>query len=212
MNLLQVQQHQGGQDHLQGQGFAAADLERNRRVCYATFVSDFDDTDDIFVGYRYFETMSPECVRYPFGYGLSYTEFRMSNPVVFENDDKIIATVEVLNDGERAGREVVQLYYSAPQGVLGKPAVELGAYKMESTFKAGKYIRQKCYVEIGYDDKVNSTIAGLPKKLGKYINLDNFKIGFSILKDDPAYTDKKLTFVHVKGGVLLVPTDFTIKG
>ena len=89
---------------------------------------------------------------------------------------------------------------------------ELGAYKMESTFKAGKYIRQKCYVEIGYDDKVNSTIAGLPKKLGKYINLDNFKIGFSILKDDPNYTDKKLTFVHVKGGVLLVPTDFTIKG
>ena len=89
---------------------------------------------------------------------------------------------------------------------------ELGAYKMESTFKAGKYIRQKCYVEIGYDDKVNSTIAGLPKRLGKYINLDNFEIGFSILKDDPAYTDKKLTFVHVKGGVLLVPTDFTIKG
>ncbi len=88
----------------------------------------------------------------------------------------------------------------------------LGAYKMESTFKAGKYIRQKCYVEIGYDDKVNSTIAGLPKRLGKYINLDNFEIGFSILKDDPNYTDKKLTFVHVKGGVLLVPTDFTIKG
>ena len=97
-----------------------------------------DYTDDIFVGYRYFETMSPECVRYPFGYGLSYTEFRMSNPVVFENDDKIIATVEVLNDGERAGREVVQLYYSAPQGVLGKPAVELGAYKKTKLLQPGE--------------------------------------------------------------------------
>ena len=89
---------------------------------------------------------------------------------------------------------------------------ELGAYKVESTFKEGKYIRQKCYVEIGHDGSINSTIAGLPKKLGKYINLDNFEIGFSILKDDPDYEDKKLTFMHVKGGVLLVPTDFTIKG
>ena len=87
----------------------------------------------------------------------------------------------------------------------------LGAYKVESTFVKGKYIRQKCYIEIGYDGKINSTIAGMPKRLGKYVNLDNFISGFSIKADDPNYEEKKLTYKHVKGGVILVPTDFTIK-
>lgn len=88
---------------------------------------------------------------------------------------------------------------------------KLGAYKVESTFVKGKFIRQKCYVEVDSDGKVNSTIAGCPKKLSKYITLDNFKVGFSIAANDPNYEDKKLTFKHVKGGVILVATDFTIK-
>ena len=88
---------------------------------------------------------------------------------------------------------------------------KLGAYKVESTFVKGKFIRQKCYVEVAADGKVNSTIAGCPKKLSKYITLDNFKVGFSIAANDPNYEDKKLTFKHVKGGVILVATDFTIK-
>ena len=87
----------------------------------------------------------------------------------------------------------------------------LGAYKKESDFERAKFIRQKCYIEIGYDGKLNSTIAGMPKRLGKYVNLDNFNAGFSIKADDPDYNDKKLTYRHVKGGVILVPTDFTIK-
>lgn len=88
---------------------------------------------------------------------------------------------------------------------------ELGAYKVESTFVKGKYIRQKCYIEIDEEGKINSTIAGMPKRLGKYVNLDNFVSGFSIKADDPQYEEKKLTYKHVKGGVILVPTDFTIK-
>ena len=88
---------------------------------------------------------------------------------------------------------------------------KLGAYKVESKFVKAKFIRQKCYVEIDCDGNVNSTIAGCPKKLSKYINLDNFKIGFSIAANDENYEDKKLTFKHVRGGVILVPTDFTIK-
>lgn len=109
----------------------------------------------------------------------------------------------------------------------------LGAYKVESTFTMGRYIRQKCYIEmleitkeqyekdiekgitvIIMNDKyyeINSTIAGMPKRLGKYVNLDNFESGFSIKADDPEFEDKKLTYKHVKGGVILVPTDFTIK-
>ena len=87
---------------------------------------------------------------------------------------------------------------------------KLGAWKLESKFKKGKFIRQKCYIEEGYDDEINVTIAGLPKNLGKYVNFDNFKKGFEILKDDNE-KEHKLTFKHVKGGVLLVDTDFSIK-
>lgn len=85
----------------------------------------------------------------------------------------------------------------------------LGAWKLESKFKKGKYLRQKCYIEQGFDDKMNVTVAGLPKKLGNLVNFDNFKIGFTTENIDT--NNKKLTYKHVKGGVMLVETDFTIK-
>ena len=85
----------------------------------------------------------------------------------------------------------------------------LGAWKLESTFKRGRYLRQKAYIEEGYDGQMNVTIAGLPKKLGEYVNFDNFNIGFSILASDKT-KEHKLTYRHVKGGVLLEDTDFTI--
>lgn len=90
----------------------------------------------------------------------------------------------------------------------------LGAWKLESKFKRGKYIRQKCYIELGYDDVLNVTVAGLPKKLAPLVNFNNFNVGFTtenIDKKELEKTGKKLTFKHVKGGVLLVETDFTIK-
>ena len=85
----------------------------------------------------------------------------------------------------------------------------LGAWKLESKFKRGKYIRQKCYIELGFDEKLNVTVAGLPKKLGNIITFDNFNKGFTTENMD--IKDKKLTYKHVKGGVMLVDTDFTIK-
>lgn len=88
---------------------------------------------------------------------------------------------------------------------------KLGAWKLESKFKEALFIRQKCYIEKGYDDMLNTTIAGLPKKLGKYITMENFKKGFTIRADDENYKEKKLRYKHVKGGVILVETDFTIK-
>jgi hypothetical protein len=85
----------------------------------------------------------------------------------------------------------------------------LGAWKLESTFKRGKYIRQKCYIELGFDDKMNVTVAGLPKKMGELITFENFNIGFTT---EGLETDKqKLTYKHVKGGVMLAPVDFSIK-
>ena len=86
----------------------------------------------------------------------------------------------------------------------------LGYWKLESKFKRGKFIRQKCYIEEDYEGKINVTVAGLPKKLGKYVNFDNFKVGFSLLASDETI-DHKLTYKHVDGGVMLVDTDFTIK-
>lgn len=86
---------------------------------------------------------------------------------------------------------------------------KLGAWKIESRFKRAKFLRQKCYIEEDYDEKLNVTVAGLPKKLGSLINFENFKIGFTT---ENIITDKKkLTYKYVKGGVLLVPTDFTLK-
>lgn len=86
---------------------------------------------------------------------------------------------------------------------------QLGAWKLESKFIRGKYLRQKCYIEFGYDEKMNVTVAGLPKKLGDLITFDNFNIGFTT---EGMNTDiKKLTYKHVKGGVMLVDTEFSIK-
>ena len=85
----------------------------------------------------------------------------------------------------------------------------LGAWKMESTFTRGKYLRQKCYIEEN-DEELNVTVAGLPKHLAKYVNFNNFEQGMSLLANDKDI-DHKLTFKHVNGGVLLVDTDFTIK-
>ena len=87
----------------------------------------------------------------------------------------------------------------------------LGYWKIETNnIKKGRFLRQKCYVEEDEEGKLNVTVAGLPKRLGKYINFENFKTGFSLLASDESI-DHKLTYKHVNGGVMLVETDFTIK-
>ncbi len=99
-----------------------------------------DYSDDIYVGYRYFETIpgADKFVRYPFGFGLSYTKFSFSGKACLESEGKIVAVVTVKNIGDVAGREVVQLYYSAPQGKLGKPSKELAAYKKTKLLAPGE--------------------------------------------------------------------------
>ena len=90
----------------------------------------------------------------------------------------------------------------------------LGAWKLESTYVKGKYLRQKCYMEQWPDGTMNVTVAGLPKKLSHIVNFNNFKIGFStadFTDEQIGEKGRKLTYMHVKGGVILVDTDFTIK-
>lgn len=80
-------------------------------------------TEDIFVGYRWFETFKPKTVLYPFGYGLSYTEFSVQFSELKEENDGFVLTCSVTNTGEKhSGKTVVQVYVEPPCGVLGTPA------------------------------------------------------------------------------------------
>ena len=92
--------------------------------------------EDIYVGYRYFETFAKDKVRYPFGFGMSYTTFDIS--AEFSAADGVVtANVTVKNTGSVPGREVVQIYCEAPQGRLGKPARVLCGFDKTWTIKPG---------------------------------------------------------------------------
>ena len=83
--------------------------------------------DDIYVGYRYFDTFGKE-VAYPFGYGLSYTTFEVKTESVAIEENNVVVTAAVTNTGKVAGKEVVEVYFSAPAGDLEKPYQELAGY------------------------------------------------------------------------------------
>ncbi len=93
--------------------------------------------EDVFVGYRYFSTFAPSKVLYPFGFGLSYTEFDVKvTGFVFDGKDvKVTAVVE--NKGEVPGKKAVMLYASAPQGKLSKPSRVLIGFAKTEVIPAG---------------------------------------------------------------------------
>lgn len=97
-------------------------------------------TEDIYVGYRYFETIAgaAEKVNYPFGYGLSYTTFTREPVSASEEGGVIRLACRVTNTGTLAGKEIVQVYYSAPQGKLGKPAYVLAAFAKTDLLAPGE--------------------------------------------------------------------------
>lgn len=99
-----------------------------------------DYTEDIYVGYRYFETVpgADSKVCYPFGFGLSYTQFEIVPQKALLVDGVIRITVQVTNVGKMEGKEVVQAYYSAPQGILKKPYRELAAFAKTRSLMPGE--------------------------------------------------------------------------
>ena len=97
-----------------------------------------DYAEGIYVGYRWFEKEGIN-VSYPFGYGLSYTSFAYSDPVAKPRaEGGFTASVTVTNTGDVAGKEVVEVYVSAPKGGLDKPVKELKAFGKTRTLKPGE--------------------------------------------------------------------------
>ena len=97
-----------------------------------------DYEEDIYVGYRYFDSFDVP-VSYPFGFGLSYTTFEYSDAKIAEKGEAYEVTVTVKNTGAREGKEVVELYISAPDNkAANKPAKELKAFAKTKNLKPGE--------------------------------------------------------------------------
>lgn len=184
-----------------------------------------DYTDDIYVGYRYFETIpgAAEKVIYPFGYGLSYTTFDVEILSANVSDDEctccscgsagnsgkeICIKVRVTNTGKVAGKEVVQVYVGKPQGKLGKPAKELVAFEKTRELQAGdSQVMTLCWKisdMASYDDLGKVQKSAYVLEAGSY----DIYVGTSVrdvTKLDFAYTVDKDTVVE-QLSAKLVPT------
>ena len=94
--------------------------------------------EDIYVGYRYFETFAKDKVLYPFGYGLSYTSFEIKAEILKNSEEELTVAAEVVNTGAVKGKEVVQVYAKVPQGKLGNPARRLIGFAKTGELKPGE--------------------------------------------------------------------------
>lgn len=150
-----------------------------------------DYEEDIYVGYRYFDSFGKQ-VSYPFGYGLSYTTFEYGTPQVKAENGTYTVTVDVKNTGKLPGKEVVELYVSAPQGGdLNKPEKELKAFAKTKELKPGETtsvtMTVKTFDLASYDESTSAWVTDS----GTY----KFSIGSSS-RDIKATQD-----VEVAGGV-----------
>lgn len=105
--------------------------DEQRNVDYTEYA------EDIFVGYRYFDTYN-KVVSYPFGYGLSYSQFYFDNLTIQQKQDYYTISVDITNIGKVTGKEVIQLYVKAPIGNLPKPEKELKAFAKTKKLQPGE--------------------------------------------------------------------------
>ena len=149
--------------------------------------------EGIWVGYRYFNTKKVP-VMWPFGYGLSYTTFSFYNPTVKLRKDRIEASVMVRNTGSVAGRQVAQLYVSAPKSNLEKPLRELKDFAKTRILQPGESQQLSFNIPLtelaSFDEKDNSWVTDK----GKY----NVEIGDNVenILCSKSFTIKKRTVVN----------------
>lgn len=132
-------------------------------------------TEDIFVGYRYFETIpgKKDRVVYPFGYGLSYTTFTFSNMKAYQLDKQIYVNVDVENIGRFEGKEVVQVYFSAPAGKISKSAMELCAFAKTKSLKIGE--KQTIHLHFNISDMASYDDIGTIHKSAYVLEKGQYK-------------------------------------
>ncbi len=153
--------------------------------------------EDIYVGYRYFETFPDAAgkVVYPFGYGLSYTTFARQFIHMEETPKSLLFDIRVTNTGDTAGREVAAVYYQAPQGKVGRPARELGAFAKTKLLAPGE--RQVLTLEISkrqmaaFDDLGKISPCSLVLEKGDYRFYLGGSVREAVLIDDYIYTETK---------------------
>ena len=181
-------------------------LESNEYVNY---------TEDIYVGYRYFETFAKDKVVYPFGFGLSYTTFDIKTGKFSTADGKITVDVTVKNTGDVAGKEVFQVYYSAPQAntgaaVLSKSAIALGDYAKTDLLAPGESQTLTLSYPVSYMASFDD-VGKTGKKSCFVLEAGDYGIfvGNSVRNISPAgvYTVDSLTVVSEHDD--LVPTNLT---
>lgn len=145
--------------------------------------------EDIYIGYRYFETFAKNEVLYPFGFGLSYTSFDINVVSASSDSEKVSLDVSVKNIGKCSGKEVVQIYCEAPQGKLGKPSRVLCGF--EKTDELDVNQQQLIHLDIKLSEFASFDDTGetgnkscFVLEEGKY----NFYVGDNIRTAERAYT------------------------
>lgn len=146
-------------------------------------------TEDIYVGYRYFETFAKDRVLYPFGFGLSYTDFDIKCENVKADENGFKFNLTVTNIGKAAGKEVVQLYLSKPCGKLGNPARELAAFAKTKKLQPNESESIELYVTMyqltSYDDcGATNNAESYVTQQGEY----DFYIGNNVRNGEKVYS------------------------
>ena len=145
--------------------------------------------EDIYVGYRYFETFAKDKVRYPFGFGLSYSEFGLETVNTSYDGEYVSLDVKVTNNGKYAGKEVVQVYLEAPQGQLGKALRVLCGFEKTKVLECGESeivsIKIRLSDFASYDDGgVTGNKSCYVLEAGKY----NFYVGKDARNNELSYS------------------------
>ncbi len=138
-------------------------------------------SEDIYVGYRWFETFAKEKVRYPFGFGLSYTTFTVQPVHTTGDGTKITVTVRVTNTGSYSGKEVVQVYFEPPQGKLGNAARILCGFEKTDLLRPGEV--QLLNIDIDLADIMSYDDSGASGNQFCWVGeagLQNFSIGTDV--------------------------------
>ena len=172
---------------------------------------DFEDMNEtryregIYVGYRYFDTFGKKAL-FPFGYGLSYTEFRLGSPEVEVNGAQVTVRTTVENIGTVAGRQVVQVYLSKPAVKLDEPKQELCAFAKTRELAPGETQTLTCSFALPEMAAYDAGTAAYLLEAGDYLVC----VGVSSAETAPAavlHLDKTVTTLQVKN--VLGSTDFT---